>query len=460
MHRQRTLLLLASLTAAGCPGPGGDTTGDTGEPAVSTGSSDTGASAPPTSGEPGPTSTGPGETGTVDVTTGTTGDATTGADATTGTTTGTTGDASTGTTGGDTTDGTATDTETTGVVECEPSWTVPEVAADELAKHDLQWIGCEFTACGPDDAPLPGEPSLLCAPFAVADAPLEYLGAMHINDSGAFTTDQVVSAQNFAWLHGVRHIWRLGERVYVMTQADGPAEQLEVYFAVRALELMRTEHPETWDIIFTETAEIPAQDTVYDYPWKNRLRSVVISFDTSPLYIAAGLTILDAAPIINAQTTYQEYSNVAAISIDRETIRGESDSVGSKPIYGQPEPDANFLRYLREGLVETLVHELLHTRIDRLNSVDLDMNELWGRRGVNDACAKWELEEALVAATSLLHFRNRGDVGDGYLDYYDVVLDQNLAVVKACPSYMSWVDQFALPSGVHERYDLRIVDLP
>jgi hypothetical protein len=64
-----------------------------------------------------------------------------------------------------------------------------------------------------------------------------------------------------------------------------------------------------------------------------------------------------------------------------------------------------------------------------------------------------------VASTSLLYFRVAGGLGDAYLDYYDVVLDDNRAALAACPEYAMWAEQFTLPSGVDERYDLRLFDL-
>jgi hypothetical protein len=374
-------------------------------------------------------------------------DSTGAASTSTTTTTGTsTGEASTG--------AAATGSTDTGSTACEPSWVVPSVAAEELAKHDLQWVSCELLTCGADDLPQPG---VLCDEFSLAGVPLEYLGHIHPNDSGAFTTGDVIGPTNIAWLDAPRHTYRYGDAVYVMTEQDGAADQLEVFFTVRALEILRTDHPAAYQKLVVDVAEFPAEQPLDGLTWKNRVRSVVISFDTSPLYIAAGITVLDAAP--TKDKNLDQYSNVAAISIDRETIRGASDEVGSRPIYQKPGDDENFLRYMREGIAETLVHELLHRHVDRLNSVDAAMNDLYFRRGDMAACARFELEEALVAAASLLHFRKAGGIGETYLDYYDVVLDANLEVVMQCPEFAAWEAQFSAPSGVDPRYDLRLVDL-
>lgn len=364
------------------------------------------------------------------------------------------------TTSGETTSGGASSDEggssETGATDCAPIWAVPEVPADALASHDLLWIGCGYTAC---DLGEPGDPGVLCAPFDLAGVPLDYLGHMDLDDAEVFTTADVVSPNSFGWLDGPRHIYRYDEHIYLATEGDAARDQLDVYFAVRALELLRSEHPYVYEQLVTVPRELPDAPPLDGLNWKNRLRAVVLSFDTSPLYIAAGLTILDAAPVADMQTMLDEYSNVAAISIDRETILGSSPDVGSRPIYGEASDDENYLHYLREGLVETVVHELLHTRVDRLNSVDDDMRGLWNRRGDPNACAGFELEEALVAASSLLHFREAGGFGDEYLDYYDVVLDANLEIVAACPEYAMWMQAFTLPSGVDPRYDLRLFDL-
>ncbi|MBL9105982.1 MAG: hypothetical protein JNL82_33985 [Myxococcales bacterium] len=449
----RALPLLAALALAACPGAdpplGDDGDASTSALPASTSTAGEGTSAPTETGDA--------------VTTANTGDTSLTGD--TGDTTNTITTDSSATDTGDTTRGSLTTDSTdtgstdTGAVDCEPSWVVPDVAGDALAAHDLAWVGCELTACGPDDAPGPGEPSVLCAPLDLADVPLTYLGHQHINATGAFTEADVVAPDNFSWLDGMRHIYRYDQHIYIMTVGDGPADQLEVYYAVRALEVLRTGYPEAWQQLLIKPFELPAEDVLDGFGWKNRLRSLVLSFDPSPFYIAAGLTILDTAPIKNMQSGLDEYNNVAAISLDSETILGTMPDIGSEPIYMKPTADENFLRYMREGAVETLVHELLHTRIDRLNSVDPGMNLLYDHRVDNDACAKWELEEALVAAASLLLFRKLGGVGETYLDYYDVVLEQNLTVVEACPDYADWQQLFESPSGVDPRYDLRLLDL-
>ncbi|WAS99266.1 hypothetical protein [Nannocystis punicea] len=364
---------------------------------------------------------------------------------------------STGTSTEETSSGTGSEETDTGSMVCAPTWVVPEVAADELAEHDLRWIDCELLSCGADERPGPGETSLLCDEFSLDGVPLEYLGHIHPNESGAFTADDVISPSNIAWLDGVRHVYRYGDAVYVMTEQDQARDQLEVFFTVRALELLRVDHPATYQALLVDTTDYPADPPIDDLAWKNRVRSVVISFDTSPLYIAAGITVLDTAP--TNEMGLDLYSNTPAISIDRETILGSSDQVGSRPIYDKPGDDENFLRYMREGVAETVVHELLHRYVDRLNSVDAAMNDLYFRRGDMEACARFELEEALVAAASLLHFREAGGVGDTYLDYYDAVLDANLEVVLQCPEFATWEAQFSAPSGVDPRYDLRLVDL-
>ena len=442
MQFSKLVPVLACLTLPGCGAPqtgdstqGGESTSGASTASASTSDTSSGASASDTAGTSAPT--------TSDSATGSTSGASTGGDTGTDSTTGTAGSTGPDSTGGD-----------TGMV-CEPSWAVPTVGPAQLAAHDLQWVTCELTTCGPDELPMPG---VLCDPFSLDGVPLEYLGHIHPNDSGAFTTNDVVSKDNIAWLDGERHVYRYDEAVYLMTEQDGAVDQLQVFFTVRALELLRHGHPTAYQRLVVDTAQYPADPVLQGLDWKNRERSLVFSFDTSPLYIAAGITVLDAAPTKDKGVNL--YSNVPAISIDRETILGAMPDIGSRPIYQRPSDDENFLRYLREGLADTVLHELLHRYVDRLNSVDARMNALYFRRTDQTACARWELEEALVAAASLLHFRKDGSIGDTYLEYYDLVLDTNLAVVKKCPEYMTtWKDQFASPSGVHERYDLRLLDL-
>jgi hypothetical protein len=101
----------------------------------------------------------------------------------------------------------------------------------------------------------------------------------------------------------------------------------------------------------------------------------------------------------------------------------------------------------------------LHRYIDRLNSVDDQMNDLYNRRNNAGACQAFTFEETLVSSAALLYFRQVGGLSGGYLDYYDKVLDANLELIKGCQEYPMWLQQFSKPSGVHPRYDLRLIDL-
>ncbi|MFY0541465.1 hypothetical protein [Nannocystis pusilla] len=246
---------LALAAAPACGGPAAQTDSDSSAATTSTSDATTSEPGPTTTVEPpDPTSTGT----TSEASTDTTAEATTGTTAESSTST-TTVESSTSTTTAETsttsTQGTSTGDTESGV--CEPTWVVPDVAADALAEHDLLWIECELLSCGVDEQPGPGETSLLCDEFTLAGVPLEYLGYLHPNATGAFTTDDVITPSNIAWLDGERHVYRYGESIYVMTEQDEARDQLEVFFTVRALELLRVDHPATYQALLVDTAEFP-----------------------------------------------------------------------------------------------------------------------------------------------------------------------------------------------------------
>jgi hypothetical protein len=337
----------------------------------------------------------------------------------------------------------------------------------ELQKHDLRWIGCDFTACAEADAPATNRDAAsaatLCTLTLVRDLPFVYLGRIHPNQTGAFTTADVISRSNIGWLNSPRYVYRLGETLYILTEADTASDQLDVFYTLRAFEILRTRYPTAYEQLITQAAQFPAEPPLGNRaarqrPWKNRARSILISFDSSPKNIAAGVTVLDTAPKTDPTTGLKEYSNVDVISIDRETIRGR-ERFGSRPLYGKVNPEENYLRYMREGLVETLVHELLHRQIDRLSSIDDRMKVLRERRTAASACEVDALEEVLVASTSLDYFRRKGGLGENLLAYHDKVLANNQVLIRKCRDYSQWDAWFRKSSGGGSKYVLRLLDL-
>jgi hypothetical protein len=348
-------------------------------------------------------------------------------------------------------------------------WDIPDVDRAELDKHDLSWIGCGFTACAEADEPSSNRDaasaSTLCTLTSVRDLPFVYLGHIHPNQTGAFTTTDVISRSNIGWLDSPRYVYRLGETLYILTESDTASDQLDVFYTLRALEILRTRYPTAYEQLIVQAVQVPNEPSSGDgevrlpqHSWKNRTRSILISFDSSPKDIAAGVTVLDAAPKTDPTTGLKQYSNVDVISIDRETIRGQAQ-FGSRPLYGKANPEENYLRYMREGLVETLVHELLHRQIDRLSSIDDRMKALRERRTAASACEVDALEEVLVAGTSLDYFRRTGGLGENLLAYHDKVLANNQVRICKCREYSQWETWFRKASGSESKYELRLLDL-
>lgn len=346
--------------------------------------------------------------------------------------------------------------------QCEAArWTIPAVPRADLDAHDLKWVDSSWTACCPGDVPQGADPkdSLMCSALRPDLGALSYLGLKHPNQSGAFSTPDVISPKSFAWLDGPRHIYKYGDHVYITTSADEAHDQLNVFFTLRALEILRTKYPQTQEYLFTEMSRFPTRPALEGTGWKNRVMSFIFSFDPSPEQIAAGITAIDAAPKKDPNTGLDLYENTAIISIDSETILGRDSTAGSRPLYGMDDADENYLRYMREGLHDTIVHEVLHRLIDRLNSVDPRMNVLYNRRSGAKICEPIALEEALVASSSLALFRRTGLISTAYLQYYDQILDENRRRIAQCPEAAQWAKDFASQSS-EPRYQMSLLNLP
>jgi hypothetical protein len=87
------------------------------------------------------------------------------------------------------------------------------------------------------------------------------------------------------------------------------------------------------------TRLFPTSPSMSDTGWKNRFERIFISFDRTPDFIAAGVTLLGAS---TAEKNIGLTDNYPIISIDEVTIQGNSPQMGSGRIYQKPTADENY----------------------------------------------------------------------------------------------------------------------
>lgn len=245
--------------------------------------------------------------------------------------------------------------------------------------------------------------------------------------------------------NSMAYFWRYRD-IDIAVPGNTYQDQLNVYSVIRALEILRCRYPKAYQKLFIETRAYSSQAPTR-LTFINRFKSLLISFNT---FTTASIAESGQVLGINETPTaaYGKYPNLGVISIQATNILG-NDIYGSSAIY-KKNPDENYLRYLREGLVETLVHEMLHRYIDTRAGIDELETIIFKARPPVGGIAKhlnilWE--EVFINNTSLSYFNREGGLQPSIPYYYRGVLEGNIAALHGLrlakvPDDMSLLNNF------------------
>lgn len=208
-----------------------------------------------------------------------------------------------------------------------------------------------------------------------------------------------------------------------------PSQNLELYYTVRAIEILKNRYTFLYQKLVQNIVYPEIQSTSQDMitNWYNRFPKIIISFNTGSSDIAISGTYLDTAafPFNLNGKQMSLYENFPILSINSELIKGTSQSSGSYPIYKRGDPKENYLLYLKEGLLHSICHELIHRYID-INNVKKGsiFNYIsFGTGRLNDTDTNYDkdfynLEEVIVNRTLDKYFKQSGGLSSELLDYY------------------------------------------
>ncbi|UMB55098.1 hypothetical protein MKD41_06380 [Lutibacter sp. A64] len=255
---------------------------------------------------------------------------------------------------------------------------------------------------------------------------LEYLGFMHPNETNLFKANPI-SAQNnnTPELDKKLYIFKY-EDFYVSLESKNNANILNLYYTLRAINIIKIRYPELYKNLFINSMEFKTKKPKYGN-WVNSNKAFWIAFNTNPKYIASNNTIfLKDGFFSNSQV--EKYRNIALVNIDSENILGKSETIGSRPLYNKKKNSDNHLSYLRDGLIESIAHEMIHNYIDLAYTYNKSINEIKQNRGkLNFVLA----EEIAVLNTSLPYFIKKGGLNKQVISYYyKNIFDYNIGILK------------------------------
>ncbi|MGC4038677.1 MAG: hypothetical protein QM764_22125 [Chitinophagaceae bacterium] len=261
---------------------------------------------------------------------------------------------------------------------------------------------------------------------------LNYIGKKHPKDVLTFNT----SANNNAFNSRLSHINKDIEiynygGIYIFIPQKDNKNVLNLFFTLRALTIIKHKYPEAYFNLLLQQQSAQAESFVTQDPYRkapsfNKSNSI-ISFDDSPIYIAASITDL-----VYSSTTgitidgygYYENTDNLVTSIDNENILGSTE-FGSKKLYNFKNPNDNYFYYMRDGLIETLIHEFTHNYITNnttINRKAFFINEM--RFDKTDTSFQRDVEEAIVYNTCLRYYKRKGGISSTVQSFYEAKLKE------------------------------------
>lgn len=252
----------------------------------------------------------------------------------------------------------------------------------------------------------------------------------------------------------------------INTLNSNPKQNLELYYTIKAIDILKTRYNEFYQkLILNITNPVLQSSKIESYYshwrnntnnsenyWINRYPKIIISFNRGSSDVAISGTYLDPAPInftINKNPSLL-YENFPIVSINSENIKGSNKDTGSYPIYKKTIPEDNYSLYLKEGLLHSICHELIHRYIDINNNKQKTIFNYIsfgnGRKNRSDSLYDkklYNIEEAMVNQTLDNYFRKVGGISLTLLDYYMKVQTDNLGAIQNLDEYKKQMKDYS-----------------
>lgn len=313
---------------------------------------------------------------------------------------------------------------------------------EDLNKHDLSWITSDndFDQISMTKVQIALEiegiikmATQSLSPVHSIDIPINskkilYKGHLHPNETGLFDSNPVSSA-NSSSINKKLHIYVYDDFI-ISTENNSSVDQWNVYYSIRAVEILKARYKLAYNKLFESTRN-HWSDRPDLKPFSNSNKAFWIAFNESPAYIAVSYTsFLGEGYFPNVDNTQiGNFKNIPIINIHSKNILGEEESKGSRPIYNLDSAQDNYNMYMREGLIETLIHEMIHRYVDYLYPHDQRMSKIRESRDLPDFNYA---EECAVLNTSLSYFLRMGGLADSIYNYYFTnVFDYNIGQLDA-----------------------------
>lgn len=258
------------------------------------------------------------------------------------------------------------------------------------------------------------------------------------------------------------------DSVWIFVLDKSNKSYLNVFFTARAIEIIKWKYPEAYSCLLRTNQRQLGLDYYNQNPFVLQPNVValtpIISFDKSPSYIAGSLWDWKWAPepptIDYGRIKVYENTLIALTSLDYEKGRPAQ-------IYTDPDTIKNYWLYLKEGLIESIVHEFTHHYVSTMQcdpSLDKKAKYIYSQRNdLNDKDFDFDVEEGIVLNTTKNYFKAKGGLSSQLVSFYDKKLDTKKQRITDTANSLNKVrynnlQQLSLPGakGFDEIYSLNI----
>ncbi|AXT61120.1 hypothetical protein D1816_12425 [Aquimarina sp. AD10] len=318
----------------------------------------------------------------------------------------------------------------------------------ELNKHDLSWINPNsINQDSLSMSEIENEIKLLVEKQAnsevfVADMivpfnekKLKYIGFIHPNEIGMFDNYRITS-KSACEMNQKNHIYKYDD-FYISTEEDDRISQENIYYSLRAYLILKYRYKKAYINLFEKTRTILKPNPSQGFDLLNTNKAFWIAFNYNPVDIAANRAYYILDGYVDDDKKISLYRNVAFVNIHSNNILGKS-KFGSKPIYNEENSSLNRYSYLKEGLIETIVHEMLHNYISYAYTASREYNAINNMRNKHQG-SFMPFEENIVVNTSLSYFYKQGGLKNQIKDfYYTKTFDKNIESLKTKRLFQSY----------------------
>lgn len=254
---------------------------------------------------------------------------------------------------------------------------------------------------------------------------LKYLGFKHPNELNLFVK-KPVNSSNASELNNKIHIFKYDD-FYISIENDDKINQENVYYTLRALNILKYRYKAAFNKLFQKTFSTLKSTPSFGFNYLNTNKAIWVGFNSNPKAIASNRSYLILDGYADLNKTIDLYRNISILNIHSNNILGNSN-IGSKPIYNESDAYLNRIKYLKEGLLESMVHEMLHNYIDYSHSAQPKYNAIYKMRGMKSFN---NFEENIVLNTSLSYFYTKGGFTNSIKDfYYTTTFNTNMNTLK------------------------------